>query len=121
MIDHVAHAERFWMHAVITGAADPLGERPDGDPQADDGPFTTARPLQQVLGFYRDQAVRSDQILAAAPLDAAPAGPVPPDLADEIHTVRDVVLHMIEEVARHAGHMDIARELLDGKTGLGPR
>jgi hypothetical protein len=42
-------------------------------------------------------------------------------MAHEIHTVRDVVLHMIEEVARHAGHLDIARELLDGRTGLGPR
>jgi Protein of unknown function (DUF664) len=37
-----------------------------------------------------------------------------------IHTVRDVVLHMVEETARHAGHLDIARELLDGRTGLGP-
>jgi hypothetical protein len=42
-------------------------------------------------------------------------------MADEIRTVRDVVLHMIEETARHAGHLDIARELLDGRTGLGPR
>jgi hypothetical protein len=31
------------------------------------------------------------------------------------------VLHMIEETARHAGHLDIARELLDGQTRLGPR
>jgi hypothetical protein len=35
--------------------------------------------------------------------------------------VRWVVLHMIEETARHAGHLDIARELLDGKTRLGQR
>jgi len=33
----------------------------------------------------------------------------------------DAVLHMIEETARHAGHLDIARELTDGQTGLGPR
>ncbi|MFE7245152.1 DUF664 domain-containing protein [Streptomyces sp. NPDC057580] len=32
-----------------------------------------------------------------------------------------MVLHMIEESARHAGHLDIVRELLDGGTGLGPR
>jgi hypothetical protein len=32
-----------------------------------------------------------------------------------------VALHMIEETARHAGHLDIARELIDGQTGLGPR
>jgi len=40
---------------------------------------------------------------------------------DEPPDVRWVVLHMIEETARHAGHLDIARELLDGQTGLGPR
>jgi hypothetical protein len=35
--------------------------------------------------------------------------------------VRDVVLHVIEETARHVGHLDVARELLDGRTGLAPR
>jgi len=45
----------------------------------------------------------------------------PDELPGEITTVRDVVLHVIEEVARHVGHVDIARELLDGATGLGPR
>jgi Protein of unknown function (DUF664) len=40
---------------------------------------------------------------------------------DEPPSVRWVVLHMIEETARHAGHLDIARELIDGRTGLGPR
>jgi len=32
-----------------------------------------------------------------------------------------VVMHVIEETARHAGHLDVARELIDGRTGLGPR
>jgi hypothetical protein len=45
---------------------------------------------------------------------AVRGGRTPPD-------VRWVVLHMIEETARHAGHLDIARELIDGQTGLGPR
>jgi hypothetical protein len=35
--------------------------------------------------------------------------------------VRWIVLHVIEETARHAGHLDAARELLDGQTGLGAR
>jgi hypothetical protein len=34
---------------------------------------------------------------------------------------RGVLLHLIEETARHAGHVDAARELLDGRVGLGPR
>jgi Protein of unknown function (DUF664) len=42
-------------------------------------------------------------------------------LGAETADLRRVVLHMIEETARHAGHLDAARELLDGTTGLGPR
>jgi uncharacterized damage-inducible protein DinB len=113
LIEHLADAERFWFGQVIAGAPDPADGRP--------GPFATTSPAAQVLAFYRDQTARSDGILAGTALDARPAGPVPAHLAEEIHTVRDVVLHMVEESARHAGHLDIARELLDGATALGPR
>ena len=42
-------------------------------------------------------------------------------LAGEICDLRRVILHMIEETARHANHLDIARELADNRTGLGQR
>jgi hypothetical protein len=42
-------------------------------------------------------------------------------MTDLSRNVRTIVLHMIEETARHAGHLDIAPELIDGRTGLGPR
>src|SRR5206468_3682447 len=121
MIEHLGHAERFWFTQVMTRTVDPLGDWPRAEAEADDGPFATSRPVHEVRAFYREQVARSDDILARTPLDSRPAGHVPPDMAEEIHTVRDVVLHMIEEVARHAGHLDIARELIDGETGLGPR
>lgn len=44
-----------------------------------------------------------------------------PEMEDEIPSVRWAVLHMIEETACYAGHLDIARELLDGRTNLGLR
>jgi Protein of unknown function (DUF664) len=44
-----------------------------------------------------------------------------PDMEDEVSSARWVVLHMIEETACHCGHLDIARELLDGQTNLGLR
>ncbi len=84
-------------------------------------PFVTARQPAEVLSFYREQCAASDEVLASTSLTATPCGNVPPDLADEIYSVRDIVLHMIEETARHAGHLDIARELIDGHTGLGAR
>ncbi|HEU0212619.1 MAG TPA: DinB family protein [Jiangellaceae bacterium] len=120
MIEHLTHAESFWFERVITGTADSGGDL-RGAEEADDHPFATLRPVHEVVAGYREQVMRSVEILASAPIDTRPAGHIPPDLADEIHTVRDIALHMIEEIARHAGHLDIARELIDGQTGLGPR
>ncbi len=64
---------------------------------------------------------RSDAVLAVTPLSAPPRGRHGDPEMGEPPDVRWVVLHMIEETARHAGHLDIARELIDGQTGLGPR
>ena len=115
MIEHLGYAERHWFQEVLTGSADPL-PWPD-----DDTPLRTTRPPAAVVEFYRTQCERSDAILAATPLSAAPRGRHPDPLGAEITDVRRIVLHMIEETARHAGHLDAARELLDGRTGLGPR
>jgi Protein of unknown function (DUF664) len=79
------------------------------------------REVTDVVAFYRDQGARTDTIVAGLGLDERPPGVRRTDLPTEVHDVRDVVLHLVEETARHAGHLDIARELLDGRTGLGPR
>jgi hypothetical protein len=82
--------------------------------------FTTDAPSAEVVAFYRDQCAQSEAVLTTTPLSAPPLGKhgfpgfEPPN-------VRWVVLHMIEETSRHAGHLDIARELLDGTTRLGGR
>src|SRR5207248_202329 len=59
--------------------------------------------------------------LADDALSAPPRGRHPGDPAGEIRDLRRVILHMIEETARHAGHLDIARELADNRTGLAQR
>jgi uncharacterized damage-inducible protein DinB len=115
LIEHLGYAERHWFQEVLLGAADPL-PWPD-----EDTPLRTTRPPATVFAFYRTQCDRSDAILAATPLSTAPRGRHPNPLGAEITSLRDIVLHMIEETARHAGHLDVARELLDGTTGLGPR
>lgn len=120
LIGHLGFAERHWFQQVATGSAAEVDWPPE-DPEAESEGFTTGRPVDEVLDFYRDQCALSDAVLAATPLSAAPKGTVNADLAEEIHDLGGIVLHMIEETARHAGHLDIARELLDGRTGLGPR
>ncbi len=60
-------------------------------------------------------------MLVSIPLSSPPRGRAYDAIADQVTDLRWIVLHMIEETARHAGHLDIARELIDGQTGLGPR
>ena len=112
LIEHLAGAEWHWFERVLAGT--PTPSTPDVDPI--EPPSSS-----DVIDSYRAQVARSNEILAGHDLDGAPLGQVQPEMRDEIHTVRDILLHMIEETARHAGHLDIARELIDGRTGLGPR
>lgn len=115
LVEHLGYAERHWFQEVATGSAEPL-------PWSDEPvPLSTPRSLPVVLAFYRAQCERSNAFLAATPLSTPVRKPHPGWLAAEVTDLRRIMLHMIEETARHAGHLDVVRELLDGKTGLGPR
>lgn len=117
LVEHLGHAERHWFQEVVTGSVTPLPW-----PEDDAPPLTTPRAVAVVFDFYRDQCRISDEVIAATPLTAAPVGRHPEEsLAAQTTDLRRVILHMIEETARHAGHLDAARELIDGRTGLGPR
>lgn len=83
--------------------------------------MTSMHPVVEVFAFYREQCERGNAVLEATPLDAKPVGWHGSDPDGEVSELRGIVLHMIEETARHLGHLDAARELLDGRTGLGPR
>jgi hypothetical protein len=68
--------------------------------------------VADVVSFYRAEIAAADAVLdQAGSFDLPSSGPLRPT------TLRWVVFHLIEETARHAGHMDITRELLDGRTG----
>lgn len=113
LVEHLGHAERHWFQQVMLGAAEPLPWELDGD----DGPFSSGRSPEVVFGFYREQIARANDVLASTAFSAAPAGlhGVGPEPAE----LRVIVLHMIEETARHLGHLDAARELIDGAVELG--
>jgi len=83
--------------------------------------FTSSHPVAEVVAFDREQCERGKAVLATTPLDTKPIGRHGGRLDDEITDLRRFTLHMIEETARHLSHLDAARELLDGRTGLGPR
>ena len=78
-------------------------------------------PAEAVLDLYRREVAASDEILAGLDLNAPLARW--PDYFDRwrLRDVREIILHVITETAAHAGHLDAARELLDGRTWMGPR
>jgi hypothetical protein len=118
IVEHLGNAERHWFLEVVAGSQVDL-PWDVGRPAYDRArAFTCDRPSSAVLGYYREQCDRSDQILAGVDLSDAPRGR---HGDEEIPNVRVVILHLIEETAAHSGHLEIARELLDGKTNLGLR
>lgn len=118
IVEHLGNAERHWFQEVIAGAYVGL-PWDDGRPSYTPGMvFICERPSTAVFGYYREACNRSDEILAGVSLADVPRGC---HRGREVPSVREVVLHMIEETAAHSGHLEIARELLDGATGLGLR
>lgn len=73
----------------------------------------------EVFARYRDEAQRTNEIVMATPLDAAPAW-WPDDLFGDfrLDNLREVIVHVLIESATHAGHLDALRELIDGRTWL---
>lgn len=114
LVHHLAHdVERFWFQAVVAGDPAVMAEMtPDAASGWEVGPDV---PAPEILDHYRAQIDRSNAILAAVQLDAAPTWW--PDFFGDYHldTVRQVVLHVIAETAGHAGQLDAARELMDGR------
>ncbi|RII08561.1 DinB superfamily protein [Streptomyces sp. YIM 130001] len=112
IVNHLRWVEHWWFEVIF------LGE-PDVGPWTDDDPDRELRlgaqlPLAEVIAEYEAAAARHDAIIAAAGLDATAKHPI----RDGTHvTLGWILLHMIEETARHNGHLDILRELADGTTG----
>jgi hypothetical protein len=103
---HLGYVERLWLRAVFAGETMEMGWRS----RMFDLPAGST--IDEVVAFYRSESAAADAVLdAVASFDLPSAGDLRPT------TLRWAVYHLIEETARHVGHMDITRELLDGRTG----
>lgn len=104
-------AKRFWFRGA--GAPvdlhDPTGWRPSPD-----------EPAEAAVELYQQETGAAGAVLAGLDLDAAPARFPEYSAGWRLPDVREVILHVITETAVHAGHLDAARELIDGRTRLGP-
>ena len=119
LIKHVAAVERSWMNTV-------LERRPPTDEGQKDyeanfrlGPDET---LADAIADYHEAAKETDAVIAGI-ADLGQPVPIPQDAPwfpkdVEAWSVRWVLLHLIQETARHAGHADIVRESIDGATAF---
>jgi uncharacterized damage-inducible protein DinB len=116
LLKHVAFTERGWANR-ITGGPEPSGEA-GYNQQFELADSDTLESL-----YAEIDAAAAETEAAVADIDLAHPVPVPqgqPWFPKDIEawSVRWVLLHLIEEVARHAGHADIIRESIDGATGI---
>jgi uncharacterized damage-inducible protein DinB len=112
VLNHMRWVEHSWIENRFVGGPD-LGPWTDESPDQEfiDG---STLPLQTVIDGYRAQAATTDALIAGLELDDRSQTAF---RSGEHPTLRWVILHLIEENARHNGHIDILRELADGTTG----
>lgn len=104
LVRHLTHVERHWLlgHAVTDWKAT----------------FHLAQSdtAESVVAAYRQTVAEANEEIASWD-DLTEAGPRPPGRGRQAPSRRWTLTHLIEETARHAGHADILRELIDGATG----
>jgi uncharacterized damage-inducible protein DinB len=116
LVRHLAQMENHWFQRVLQARTDgPRLYKREDDPDWD---FHGASPdpevVENAFATWKAEMAKADEWLAAFPES---------DLGREVPvdggTVapRDVLVHVIEEYARHAGHADLLRECIDGRTG----
>ena len=118
LIKHLAHTERDWVAVVLCGLPTTTPDRSAN--WAADFQVQPGETLAGLLDAYAEVARETEELIRALPsLDVTvplPEAPwFPPNAT---RSARWVLLHVIEETARHAGHADIVRETLDGATAF---
>lgn len=117
-IKHLAYVEKWWFEEFMAGGSPdyPHSEQdPDADWRIEEG-----ETIDSISQLYVDAVAASNEIVNnAANLDMLGAMELGPEHRRE-RSLRWVLIHMVEETARHAGQMDIMRELIDGATGYYP-
>jgi uncharacterized damage-inducible protein DinB len=118
LVKHVASVESGYLGATFARPfPEPLPWLEDGaEPNADMW-ATAEESREQIIGFYHRVWAHSDATIDALTLDATGRVPWWPQDRSEV-TLQRILVHMIAETNRHAGHADIVRELIDGAAGL---
>ncbi|GAA4596495.1 DinB family protein [Planotetraspora phitsanulokensis] len=113
LVKHLASVEYGWFCETFGRETEPFPADED-DPDVDMHvlPYETT---EQILAFYERARAAADKVVEEVDVDTVGTA-----WHGATVSMRWVLIHMIEETARHAGHMDILRELIDGATGSHP-
>jgi uncharacterized damage-inducible protein DinB len=113
LVSHLRWVEAYWIDVVFKGEQDrsPCTDE-DPDREMRIGP---ERPIQELLVEYAAQCARNSELIAMTDLDAISHRRS--RATGEGWTLRWIVMHLIEETARHNGHIDLLREMADGVRG----
>jgi len=118
LVKHVASVELGYFGDTFgRPAGEPLPWFEDGEEPNADMWATADESREQIVGLYHRAWKYSDATIDALPLDAIGHVPWWPGEHSEV-TLHRILVHMIAETERHAGHADIVRELVDGSAGL---
>jgi hypothetical protein len=112
LIRHMTKVERYWFEVVFLAHDVPTYYSTPEDP---DGDFNNLDELglEEIVDNYQNAVAKSDECATGHNLDEL----AKKSRNDKTIDLRWIYLHMIEEYARHCGHADIIRELIDGVTG----
>ena len=118
LVKHLAYVERFWFQLRFAGEKVSFPWTDEEDDQDPEWRIDPGDSIENVTALYQDEVARSREIVARASLDdlekySGPATAQP----QNPRSLRWIMIHMIDETARHAGHADILRELTDGAVG----
>jgi uncharacterized damage-inducible protein DinB len=114
LIRHMAEVERQWFRRRLAGLDVPLRYQSTIEPDGDfDGAVPDATVVAEAWEAWREECAFSDGLIAEATdldltIDLPKHGPI---------SLRVILVHMIEEYARHNGHADLLRERVDGRIG----
>jgi uncharacterized damage-inducible protein DinB len=111
LVNHLRWVEYYWFQVMLLGEED-HGPWTEEDPDREMR-IAVAVPIAQLLDEYEAQCARYRDLVASLDLDTPSKRPVD----GRPVTLRWILFHLVEETARHNGHLDILRELADGVTG----
>jgi hypothetical protein len=114
LIRHMAEVERSWFRVVMAGEdAPPHFSADTADPDFD-GAVPDPAVVNEAWDVWRAEVANAERFVADAPsLDIKGARPTDRGFV----SLRWVLIHMVEEYARHVGHADLLRERIDGRVG----